>query len=527
MPIRELRSIEGVSASSAAPICIIGGGVAGLLVARRLATKGQRVVVIESGYDRFDDEVHSLNEIDDPTQRFTRSLTGRFRGLGGSSTRWGGRMIPLHAHDTCERKYLDQPAWPFEMSSLNSYAQDIQDLFGVGPGSFETLPRGSKAAAKFPAEEDTLTPRWPKCPSFRRCNMATLLRTSLSRDPNLEIWLGATVSDFQVDAGNGRLRAVVAKNFIGKTLQVSATDFIFACGAIESTRLLLLLDRSANNRIFDGCDALGRYLQDHLEAEVASIDRHDATATNTLFAYRFINSTRRDLHLELASAAQERESVASAYFFVSMDLEDGPLADVKRIAQGWQRRELDRQALGRLTRQIDLLARASYWRLARKQLFLPASVPLNLVARIEQAPDCSNQISLSEQSDQFGLPKARVTWKPTEPDERCFRSAITNLVAYWARSGFDRLCPLLMKPFVLDPKALLTDHANDCAHPSGSTRMGTDPRMSVVRPDLRCHAIPNVAVASTSVFPTAGSANPTYTLMLLALWLADTFIVSS
>jgi choline dehydrogenase-like flavoprotein len=176
-----------------------------------------------------------------------------------------------------------------------------------------------------------------------------------------------------------------------------------------------------------------------------------------------------------------------------------------------------------LSRQFDLLLRGSYWRLARKQLFVPATVPLRLIARIEQAPDRSNQITLSDQRDRFGLPKARIAWKPTAPDELCFRSAVRNLMAYWQRAGFDRLCPLLLKPFVLDPDGLLTSHANDCAHPSGSTRMGLDPRSSVVGPDLRCHAIPNVALASTSVFPSAGSANPTYTLMLMALWLVDTF----
>jgi choline dehydrogenase-like flavoprotein len=54
--------------------------------------------------------------------------------------------------------------------------------------------------------------------------------------------------------------------------------------------------------------------------------------------------------------------------------------------------------------------------------------------------------------------------------------------------------------------------------------MGLTPSASVVGPDLRCHAIPNVAVASASVFPTSGSANPTFTIMKMALWLADSYL---
>ncbi len=75
-----------------------------------------------------------------------------------------------------------------------------------------------------------------------------------------------------------------------------------------------------------------------------------------------------------------------------------------------------------------------------------------------------------------------------------------------------------------DASSPIIDQAEACAHPSGSTRMGTDPAESVVGPDLRCHAIPNVAVASASVFPAAGSANPTFTIMKLALWLADAYL---
>jgi choline dehydrogenase-like flavoprotein len=51
--------------------------------------------------------------------------------------------------------------------------------------------------------------------------------------------------------------------------------------------------------------------------------------------------------------------------------------------------------------------------------------------------------------------------------------------------------------------------------------MGSDRRAAVVDPDLRAHALPNLWVASASVLPSSGSANPTLTLMLLARRLGD------
>jgi choline dehydrogenase-like flavoprotein len=55
----------------------------------------------------------------------------------------------------------------------------------------------------------------------------------------------------------------------------------------------------------------------------------------------------------------------------------------------------------------------------------------------------------------------------------------------------------------------------------GTTRMHTDPRQGVVDAQCRVHGVPNLFVAGSSVFPAGGYANPTLTLLALALRLAD------
>ena len=58
-------------------------------------------------------------------------------------------------------------------------------------------------------------------------------------------------------------------------------------------------------------------------------------------------------------------------------------------------------------------------------------------------------------------------------------------------------------------------------HHMGTTRMDTDPRKGVVDTDCLVHGHTNLYILGSSVFPTVGYANPTLTIIALALRLAD------
>ena len=58
-------------------------------------------------------------------------------------------------------------------------------------------------------------------------------------------------------------------------------------------------------------------------------------------------------------------------------------------------------------------------------------------------------------------------------------------------------------------------------HHMGTTRMHNDPKLGVVDENCKVHGTDNLFIAGSSVFPSSGFANPTLTLVSLALRLAD------
>jgi choline dehydrogenase-like flavoprotein len=78
----------------------------------------------------------------------------------------------------------------------------------------------------------------------------------------------------------------------------------------------------------------------------------------------------------------------------------------------------------------------------------------------------------------------------------------------------------------LDPRLENEDPAfraaiHDWNHHMGTARIGRSPEDGFVDKDLRVFGIRNLYLAGAAVFPSTGSANPTFTAIALALRLRD------
>jgi choline dehydrogenase-like flavoprotein len=143
----------------------------------------------------------------------------------------------------------------------------------------------------------------------------------------------------------------------------------------------------------------------------------------------------------------------------------------------------------------------------------PYLVPVFM--RMEQVPNPNNRVSLlPNQRDKLGMPYPSLHWDLTEPDYDGFRRALDLVGREVGRSGLGRM--QITHPTIDAPGIVSGGY-----HHMGTTRMNVDPKKGVCDADGRVHGIENLFMAGSSLFPTGGISNPTFTIAALAVRLAD------
>jgi choline dehydrogenase-like flavoprotein len=134
----------------------------------------------------------------------------------------------------------------------------------------------------------------------------------------------------------------------------------------------------------------------------------------------------------------------------------------------------------------------------------------------EQQPNRLSRVTLTDDPDPLGVPRIKVDWRYTRGDVDTAARSIALLAEDFKQSG--------VGTFDFDPASVefeMTRYGAYGGHHIGTARMGTNPRTSVVDAQCRVHGIENLYIAGSATFPTSSQANPTLTIVALALRLAQ------
>ncbi len=525
-----------------ADVVIVGSGIAGALLAERLARAGVRVAILEAGpridrgaaLQRYfsaplktpESPYAATREADfpqtaDPGHWYRQSGPDSFKStylkaVGGTTWHWLGtcmRMLPndFRLHSAYGRG-ID---WPLHYDQLEPFYLQAEQELGVAGDSTETLGSPRSGALPMPPIAQSYLDR-----VFRRALAGTgyevssspQARNSMTRDARpaccgsascipicpiqakydatvhvaraerlgAALYPSTTATFLALDAGN-RIEGVHFRRPDLSGGIAHARHYVIAAHGIETPRLLL---HSRSDRAPQGVanrsGQVGRNLMDH------PVQLSRAIAGEPVWPYRG----------PLSTAGIE-------------NLRDGPMRAARSSFRiqignaGWS------WSTGApLTLAGHLAGTGLRGTALREAVAHQAARHVELAALTEQLPDPRNRVLLdAHDRDHYGVPLPRIHYAVDA-------YAQAGLAA--ARLAHDAVFASLACTEV-------HHHAQfqGAGHIMGTCRMGISPATSVVNGDLRCHDHDNLHLLGSANFPTVGTANPTLTIAALSLRLAE------
>jgi choline dehydrogenase-like flavoprotein len=520
--------------SLAADLCIVGAGAAGLVIAREFLGTGTQVVLLESGGWTMRDDVQDLYGGEIEQQPFRGLQAGRARVFGGTTTLWGGQCIPLDPIDFEARPWVRFSGWPITSADLASYYDRAKQRLEIAPEAFDKPAWQRFGLDPLDLDADRLAATHGVF--IRQPDLGQRFRAELAAAANIRVLLHANTTRLDTDASGTQIQEVTFRSLGGRKGGIKARRVALCAGGIENARLLLLSDQAASEDAGPGKsqargphagglgnshDLVGRFLQDHPCGRTAEIvttsPRPLQDHWNMLYSHRAHYLPK----LALSEAAQRREQVLSCVGRLEYEYEpDSGMQAVRELFTDLRARrrppELVRK-LAALGRGSPDLALVTWRRLARG--LSPATRPrrIYLEAFTEQAPMPDSRITLADSRDALGLRRVKVDWRLDASVWKTLRVFTRCVQEEFARLGLGEVRPADWLAQEEPPGSVLVDSY----HPAGTTRMARRPEEGVVDADCQVFGVHGLYVAGSSVFPTSGAANPTLTLIALALRLAE------
>jgi choline dehydrogenase-like flavoprotein len=498
-------------------VCIVGAGAAGITLAREFINTPFRVTLLESGGMTYDQETEDLYDGQSIGRRYLNLTTCRLRYFGGTTNHWGGWCLPYDAIDFEPRDDLPHHGWPFPKSHLDPYYKRAQDVCKLGPYEYEPSSWGitpNKVPPPFAGPDFKV-----KILQVSPVQFGPVYASALRSAPRVTAYLHANAFNFEAGENDAEVKELAVKTLSGQNFTVRARIYVVATGGIENARLLLASGREGGPGLGNKHDLVGRFFMVHLAYSAGAILPAHPRMTFDFRAEKEIEigGGKHSFvsFIGLRSDAMRRRHLPN--IMISWGYKFSPVVSgvnaLKRLVDG---EDFKGGFFADLSEVVHHLEGVGEFVL-RKELFgegIPIEA-MNAYCASEQEPNPDSRVTLGSKRDRLGMPEIVLDWKLMEKDKSSAAETLRLLATEMGAAGFGRFHPL-----VTDDAPWPKDFVgND--HQMGTTRMHGDPTRGVVDENCRVHAMANLYVAGSSVFPAGGANNPTLTIVALALRLAD------
>jgi choline dehydrogenase-like flavoprotein len=507
-----------------AEVCIIGAGAAGITVAREFIGQPFRVCLLESGGLEFEEDTQDLYAGENIGHPYFQLDRTRLRFLGGTTNHWGGFCRPLDQIDFEIREWIPHSGWPFDKTHLAPFYERAQTICQLGPFTYDVKDWETEDTPRIPFVGDrVVTQLFQFSPPT---HFGKVYRVEIERATNVRTFLYANVVDIETSNNTRTVTRARVACLQGNRFWVSAKLFILAAGGIENPRLLLLSNKVQRAGLGNQNDLVGRFFMEHPEFVSGSWLLSDPSLPLGLYkVHPKVNNGKKVKvrgMVTLSSEILRSEGLLSASATLEpSDPRSEGVASAQFPLEATRRGYLPDDFMEHLSNviadidNIDDGAIGVYRKFLNRIQSFPIVV-MSLYNRIEQAPNPESRVVLSDQRDSLGQYRVRLDWQLGSIDKRSIRRTHEIVGQELGRAGLGRLRLTLDEGDTTWPHSMRGGN-----HHIGTTRMHIDPKKGVVDENCQVHGVSNLFIAGSSVFPTGGSANPTLTIVALAVKLAD------
>jgi choline dehydrogenase-like flavoprotein len=461
------RKFEDIDTSNY-PVVIFGSGPAGLTLALELENKKINSIIIEAGDEDFNDNSQNLYKSKFTLDELTETSVSRLRQLGGTSGHWGGWCKPFDDYDL--------KSWPININEINNYKDQTCQILEIKNQFRKSKINNSLEQIEF---------------QYSKVRFAEKYKSYIKNSKNISLFLNTQLSHFNED--RGRIVNAVCISNDGGVKIINSKIFILAAGGIENSRILLWTKIQSKGSLNNN-ENIGKYWMTHSWI---------LAGTGVLEEDKLINFMKNnyigyEAPIHFASKLEfinKNQNISAAVY---MD----PEKNKKKYKE--------------IIKDILCIA-PNYGKELAGKVFGKSLKCGNIFMHIEDLANINNQISLDlNETDKFRIPIANINYK---------RSIDTVTTAKLFLKEFSEFCRVNSVGRIAMHENIynLKDNIEYLGeyHHMGGTRMGENEKNSVVDKNLKVHKIENLYVAGSSVFPSCGYKNPTFTITQLSLRLGD------
>lgn len=504
-------------------VIIVGSGIAGQLVAQQLINQNISVLIIESGDKKRDLSLDYLNDLAVTGHKIRTDYLNRVRQVGGACNLWAGRLMKLSPNDLGKRDWLGLEAWPIQFDELNHYYRKIDKLFNIDQlwSRVDSLQyRISNESLK---NLELTRSVWAR--NIPRFNYDSKSWAKLSNSSNVKSLVRCTVVNIEEILNKKQVKVNCVKD--DTKFSFYGDYVVLACGGIENSRILLDSFDIDGNVLGNNFDNVGRYFMDHPTFVSKPIKCNNNIRISTLMQTSYFRGTIKD-GFKLATETQKQFGLSNPYIELSLkfsDRSEKALSNMISIYKSGVKEGFFQFNPGDLKAALETLylvnpiekfphiLRFAYGRAYRSLYNNYNASGIIFSHHMENLPHKNSRIKLTGKKNILGCGQVELKWLV---DEKAIESS-SRLSRFVAKE-------LYSKNLITDLKNIEyidVCRLNDASHHIGGTRMSKKSTDGVVDENLKLWNSNSIFLVGSSVFPSSGHANPTFTIAALSIRLGE------